>query len=109
MHYIRRVVAVEGDRVAVRAGRAVVNGMPVEEPYIDIGDPNAAVNNMPETRVLAGQLFVLCDSRAHGTDSRQTATHGFVPVTNVIARVTDVAFSRVVTRMGRWIGTPSKL
>ena len=108
-HFIRRVVAIEGDRVAVRAGRAVVNGMVVEEPYVDVGDPNAPFNNMPETRVLTGQVFVLGDSRAHSSDSRQMSVHGGVPVTNLIGRVTDVAFSRVWTRMGRWIGTPSRL
>lgn len=108
-HFIRRVVAVEGDRVAVRGGRAVVNGMAVEEPYIDVGDPNAPSNNVPETRVPTGQVFVLGDSRAHSSDSRQVTTHGAVPVANLIGRVTDVAFSRIVTRMGRWIGTPSRL
>jgi signal peptidase I len=33
LHYIKRIVAVEGDRVAVKDGRAVVNGMVVVEPY----------------------------------------------------------------------------
>ncbi len=108
-HFIRRIIAIEGDRVAVRGGRAVVNGMMVEEPYVDVGDPRAPVNNMPEIRVPTGQVFVLCDSRAHGSDSRQMAAHGAVPVQSLIGRVTDVAFSHIITRMGRWIGTPSRM
>ena len=32
-----------------------------------------------------------------------------VPVSNLIGRVTDIAFSHDLTRMGRWIGTPSNL
>jgi len=109
LHYIRRVVAIEGDRVAVRGGRAVVNGVMVEEPYVDVGDPIAPYNNMSEVRVPAGMVFVLSDSRAHGADSRELTSHGAVPVTGLIGRVTDVAFSRVLTRMGRWIGTPSRM
>jgi signal peptidase I len=108
-HFIRRIVAIEGDRVAVRGGRAVVNGMAVEEPYVAVGDPQAPLNNMPETRVPSGQVFVLGDSRAQSIDSREMGSHGAVPVTHLIGRVTDVAFSRVVTRMGRWIGTPSRM
>jgi hypothetical protein len=64
---------------------------------------------MSEVRVPAGMVFVLGDSRAHGADSREMTSHGAVPVGSLIGRVTDVAFSRVLTRMGRWIGTPSRL
>ncbi len=108
LHYIKRIVAVEGDRIAVKDGRAVVNGMAAVEPYVDAGAPEATFANVPETRVTAGHVFVLGDNRANSVDSRDAVAHGLVPVSHLIGRVTDIAFSRDLTRMGRWIGTPSK-
>jgi signal peptidase I len=32
--FIKRVVAVPGDRYAIRSGRAILNGQPVREPYL---------------------------------------------------------------------------
>lgn len=109
LHYIKRIVAVEGDRIAIKAGHAIVNGMAVEEPYVEEGAPGGLFADMPETQVAAGHVFVLGDNRANSVDSRDTVAHGPVPLSNLIGRVTDVAISRHLTRMGRWIGTPSNL
>jgi signal peptidase I len=109
LHYIKRIVAVEGDRIAIKAGRAIVNGMAVEEPYVEEGATGGALADMPEMQVPAGHVFVLGDNRANSVDSRDSVAHGPVPLSNLIGRVTDVAISRHLTRMGRWIGTPSNL
>jgi signal peptidase I len=109
IHVIKRIVAIEGDRIAIRNGRAIVNGMTVEEPYIDAGAPRAPFANMAETRVPLDHVFVLGDNRANSEDSRNTSAHGTVPIKNLIGRVTDIAFSSDISRMGRWIGTPSNL
>jgi signal peptidase I len=109
LYYIKRIVAVEGDRIAIRGGRAVVNGMMVEEPYLDVGVADGRFANMPEVRVPAGHVYVLGDNRSNSVDSRDSVAHGAVPVGNLIGRVTDIAISRHLPRIGRWVGTPSYL
>jgi signal peptidase I len=109
LHYIKRIIAVEGDRVAIKGGRAVVNGVAIEEPYVNVGAPDAAFANMVEIRVPPAHVFVLGDNRANSVDSRDSVAHGPVPVTKLIGRVTDIAFSNNLNRMGRWIGTPGHL
>jgi signal peptidase I len=105
--WIKRIVAVAGDRIAVRGGRAIVNGTPVDEPYIQAGSPGAFFNTAAEITVPAGHVFVLGDNRANSIDSR-ASKHGPVPIENLEARVTNIVFSRDVWRIGRWIGTPAR-
>ena len=70
IHYIKRIVAVEGDRIALKGGRAIVNGMAVEEPYVDVGPAEGRFANLQERRVPVGHVYMLGDNRAHSVDSR---------------------------------------
>jgi signal peptidase I len=103
--WIKRIVALEGDRVLMRDGRLMVNGAPVEESYVQVGDTASLHANTREVVVPAGHVFVLGDNRANSVDSR-VAAHGPVPVANLIGRATDILWSRDLGRLGRWIGTP---
>jgi signal peptidase I len=80
---VGRVVAVSGDRVAMREGQLIVNGTEVAEPYIDTGFRSKYPQNLAEVEVPEGELFVLNDRRDLGPDSRH---HGNLPVANVLAR-----------------------
>jgi len=104
--YVKRIVALAGDRVAIRDGRAIVNGFALEEPYAVLGDPASLYNQTREITVPDGHVFVLGDNRANSFDSRAANDHGPVPVENLRARTTDIAWSRTLSRIGRWIGTP---
>jgi signal peptidase I len=104
--YVKRIIALPGDRVAIRNGRAIVNGFALEEPYAILGDPAAPYNNAREITVPDGYVFVLGDNRANSLDSRAVNDHGMVPVANLRGRTTDIAWSRNLSRIGRWIGTP---
>ncbi len=65
--YIKRVVGVEGDVVAVVDGRLMVNGEAQDEPYL-----NTPIMNSDFEAVTVGpdQIFVMGDNRNSSGDSR---------------------------------------
>lgn len=77
--FIKRVIGLPGDRVAIARGRVLVNGEPLAEPYVRFPD----ARSFPEVRVPAGDLYVLGDNRANSEDSR---VFGVVPESSVLGR-----------------------
>lgn len=90
---VRRVVALGGDAIALRAGVAVLNGRPLTEGYI----PAPAPVDMAEARVPDGTVFVLADDRSQGPDSRQL---GPVPLAALRGRALFVYGSPDMARVG---------
>lgn len=76
--YIKRVVGLPGDHVVVRDNRVLVNGVALDEPYI-----NSAPNYQGEWLVPEDSLFVLGDNRNNSSDSH---SWGMVPLENVIGK-----------------------
>ena len=103
--FVKRIVALAGDRFSFREGRAFVNGAAIAEPYIKIGDTRSLFNNTQEFTVPAEHVFVAGDNRANSTDSR-AAAHGFVPVGNIIGRASEIFWSNGAGREGMWVGSP---
>ena len=66
--YIKRVVAVAGDRVKIEDGVVFVNGHRLREPYLP--DAYEDVRSYPETVVPPHCYFVLGDHRNLSNDSR---------------------------------------
>jgi signal peptidase I len=65
--FIKRIVAVGGDRVEGRGGRVFVNGAPIGEPYLADG---TEIGDFPSVEVPADSVFVMGDNRTHSDDSR---------------------------------------
>jgi signal peptidase I len=75
--YLKRVVGLPGDRVAIERGTVRVNGAKLEEPYVRFADDRTfgAVTVPPNA------YYVLGDNRPASEDSR---TWGFVPASELI-------------------------
>jgi signal peptidase I len=74
--FIKRVIALPGDKVEVRGKRVYVNDKPVQESYAVHLDPSMQENphsprdNFSPVKVPAGQLFMMGDNRDYSMDSR---------------------------------------
>jgi signal peptidase I len=77
--FLKRVVALPGDRVRIDRGTLIVDDRPVAEPYVSFPDRR----NVPEVTVPLHGLYVLGDNRAESEDSR---TWGPVDETAVIGK-----------------------
>jgi signal peptidase I len=81
--FIKRVVAIGGDTIAVRNGHAIRNGKQASEPFTaPCGGGNGC--DFPEAvRVPKGYVFLMGDNRGASDDSRYW---GPVPVSQVIGK-----------------------
>jgi signal peptidase I len=70
-NFIKRVVAVPGDRIKVLAGRVYIGGKEQKEPYIR-PDASCPICNLPkEITIPPGHFFMMGDNRGQSADSRE--------------------------------------
>ncbi len=67
--YIKRVIALGGDRVRIDDGEVYVNGERLREPYVPAEFRDE--RSYPEIYVRDGEFFVLGDHRSLSNDSRE--------------------------------------
>jgi signal peptidase I len=77
--YLKRIIGLPGERVAVNHGVVLIDGRPLQEPYVRYRDDRSA----PAVLVPPGSYFVLGDNRSNSDDSRDW---GFVPASAIIGK-----------------------
>jgi len=81
--YIKRIIAIPGDTISVVGETVAVDGVNLNEPYInkdDLFNPFGPIKNLV---VKSGEYFVMGDNRGNSPDSREW---GFVPRQNIIGK-----------------------
>jgi signal peptidase I len=81
--FIKRVIGLPGETIDIRDNVVLVNGSPLDEPYLTPLARQANGDGM-HFEVPAGSLFVMGDNRGNSADSRYGL--GFVPVDKVIGK-----------------------
>ena len=92
---IKRVIAVGGDDLRIEMKNVILNGTPLDEPYVMHSRPNEVLDgdNMKMGRVPADHVVVMGDNRDWSGDSRDWKIEGtdipvpFVPVVNIRGKV----------------------
>jgi len=88
---VKRVIAVAGDEIDLADGHVLINGAPIDEPYLPEGVRTFPASEFASdltypVRVPEGRVFVMGDNRGGSTDSRTNAV-GFIRADDILGRV----------------------
>jgi signal peptidase I len=68
--FIKRVVGVPGDRISIRDGHVIRNGVREKDPYIEQCGSDSSCNFRTTITVPPGDYFMMGDNRGFSDDSR---------------------------------------
>jgi signal peptidase I len=68
--FIKRVVGVEGDRIAIRRGHVIRNGRVQSEPFAASCEPGSGCDFPRAVTVPRGDVYLMGDNRGNSDDSR---------------------------------------
>jgi len=88
--YIKRVIALPGDKLEISEGEVIINGSPLDEPYVT-GETNLNFSGFSiEGIVPEGKVVVMGDNRGNSRDSR---VFGYLPLENIRGRALFLYFN----------------
>jgi signal peptidase I len=87
--YIKRIIAIPGDTISVVGTKVTVDGVTLNEPYVNQADNSNPFGNIINRHVPPGDYFVMGDNRGNSSDSRDW---GFVPRQDIIGEATFVYY-----------------
>ena len=78
--YVKRIIALPGERISLTEGQVYVNGVPLAEPYVR----NRSPWDVPEVTLTPREYFVIGDNRG-----MRVADHDFgrVDVSRIVGRI----------------------
>jgi signal peptidase I len=89
--YIKRIIGIPGDTIALTDTTVTVNGVDLKEPYVNPADtgPNENGQVIPPTKLGPGEYWVMGDNRGDSIDSR---AFGAVPRQNMVGKAEMVVW-----------------
>lgn len=87
LSYVKRIIGIPGDVITVENTTVKVDGVTLQEPYVDPQRQGNPYNPIIHRVVPPNNYFVMGDDRINSSDSRDW---GFVPRENIIGRATFV-------------------
>ena len=81
--YVKRVIALEGEKIRVTDSKVYINDVALEEDYLA---DNLVYDNFDEVTVPEGHFFAMGDNRPNSIDSRSSSI-GFINEDQLVGRV----------------------
>lgn len=90
-YFVKRVMGIPGDTIAILGNTVYINGQAVEEPYLT-PERNRYDHTMKAVTLGENEYFVMGDNRDNSNDSRNLTSVGPITRDMIVGHVTCVLF-----------------